>query len=188
MDPEADVSSMTEYASPNRVLWVMLVVLVALSAALAMLALSGDQSSWEPLEHPRFSTMQQSGWSWEDRSFLLGWVWLLGTLQISLFLCVLVLGLAKGGCLGPLRIPLLVGGLLYVGCFSFMVLAHLFPVAPSIWSLPSPTTVMLFLLWPLPSLYFVGLYVAIFDSWILTQESHQRFLDLVRARRGEGKE
>lgn len=179
---------MAEHASPNRVLWVMLLLLLALSTALGTLALSGDQSSWEPLEHPRFSTMQHSGWSWEDRSFLLGWVWLLGTLEICLFLCVLVLGLGKRGRLGPLSIPLLVGGLLYLLCFSWMVLAHIFPVAPSIWSLPSPTAVMLFLIWPLPSLFFVGLYVAVFDSWILTKDSHRRFLDLIQARRGQGRE
>jgi hypothetical protein len=130
--------------------------------------------------------MQRSGWSWENDDLLLAGVWLVGALQIAVYLCLLGLGLAKPKGLGPLRVPLLLGGLLHTGIFSWMILAHVYPIAPSLWSFPPPTVVMVFFLWILPPFYFVILYVVVFDRWILTDESHRSFREFVQSRRGKG--
>ena len=178
---------MTDNDSRTRLTWMLLALLAALSLVLGALILHGARSDWGPVDHPRFSTMERSGWSWESNDPLLAWVWLAGTLQIAVYLCLLALGLAGRRGSGPLRIPLALGGLLHAGIFSWMILAHVYPVAPSLWSFPPPTVVMVFFLWILPPIYFVILYVVGFDRWILTDESHRRFRRLVRSRRGEGR-
>lgn len=178
---------MSDKDSRTRLAWMLLVLLGSLSLVLGALILSGARSGWGPVDHPRFSTMERSGWSWEGDDPLLAGVWLVGTLQIAVYLGLLGLGVAGRKGSGPLRVPLLLGGLLHAGIFSWMILAHVYPVAPSLWSFPPPTVVMVFFLWILPPIYFVILYVVGFDRWILTEESHRRFRRWVRSRRGEGK-
>lgn len=151
-----------------------------------MLVLSGGGRVWGPVDHPQFPTMQRSGWSWENSEPLLAWVWIVGVLQIALYLCLLCLGLSGRRGLGRLRFPLVLGGLLHAGIFSWLMLAQVLPVAPSLWSFPPPTAVMVFFLWILPPVYFVILYVVGFDRWILTEESHRSFRELVRSRKGKG--
>ena len=164
----------------------LLALLASLSLVLGALILNGARSDWGPVEHPRFPTMERSGWSWESNDPLLACVWLVGTLQIAAYLCLLGLGLAGREGSGPLRVPLLLGGLLHAGIFSWMILAHVFPIAPSLWSFPPPTVVMVFFLWILPPVYFVILYVVSFDRWILTDETDRRFRRLVESRKGKG--
>ncbi len=168
--------------------WLLLALLAALCLVLVLLILCGGGRVWGPVDHPQFPTVQRSGWSWDDADPLLAWVWIVGVLQIALYLCLLSLGLAGRTGLGRLRTPLLLGGLLHAGIFSWLVLAHVFPVAPALWSLPPPTVVMLFFFWILPPIYFVILYVVGFDRWILTDESHRSFLESVQSRRGKGAE
>ncbi|MDE2927966.1 MAG: hypothetical protein OXT71_16335 [Acidobacteriota bacterium] len=173
--------------SQTRLTWMLLVLLALLSLVLGAFILNGARSNWGPVDHPQFSTMERSGWSWENNDPLLAGVWLVGVLQIAVFLCLLGLGLAGRKGSGLLRVPLLLGGLLHAGIFSWMILAHVHPVAPSLWSFPPPTVVMVFFLWILPPIYFVILYVVSFDRWILTEEAHRDFLRLVRSRRGKGR-
>lgn len=164
----------------------LLALLAALSLVLGALILNGARSNWGPVDHPQFPTMQRSGWSWENNDPLLAGVWLVGTLQIAVFLCLLGLGLSGRKGSGPVRVPLLLGGLLHAGIFTWMILAHVYPVAPSLWSFPPPTVVMVFFLWILPPIYFVILYVVSFDRWILTEETDRRFRRFVRSRKGKG--
>ncbi len=179
---------MSDRDSRTRLTWLLLALLTTLSLVLGTLILNGARSHWGPIDHPQFPTMQRSGWSWENDDPLLAGVWLAGTLQIAVYLCLLGLGLAGRKGLGPLRVPLLLGGLLHAGIFSWMILAHLFPIAPSLWSFPPPTVVMVFFLWILPPFYFVILYVVAFDRWILNHESRRRFRELLHSRRGKGSE
>ena len=164
----------------------LLALLASLSLVLGALILNGARSNWGPVDHPRFSTMQRSGWSWESNDPVLAWVWLVGTLQIGVYLCLLGLGLSRRKGSGPLRVPLLLGGFLHAGVFTWMILAHLYPVAPSLWAFPPPTVVMVFFLWILPPIYFVVLYVVSFDRWILTEETDRRFRRLIESRKGKG--
>ncbi len=164
----------------------LLALLAALSLVLGALILHGARSNWGPVDHPQFPTMQRSGWSWEINDPLLAGVWLVGALQIAVFLCLLGLGLSGRKGSGPVRVPLLLGGLLHAGIFTWMILAHVYPVAPSLWSFPPPTVVMVFFLWILPPIYFVILYVVSFDRWILTEETDRHFRRFVRSRKGKG--
>ena len=177
---------MSDRDSRTRLTWLLLALLATLSLVLGILILNGAGSNWGPLDHPQFPTMQRSGWSWENNDLLLAGAWLVGTLQIAVYLCLLGLGLAGRKGLGRLRVPLLLGGLLHAGIFSWMILAHVYPIAPSLWSFPPPTVVMVFFLWILPPCYFVILYVVVFDRWILNHESHRRFREFVHSRRGKG--
>ena len=171
--------------SRTRMAWLLLVLLAMLSVVLGILILSGGRE-WGAVGHPHYPTMQRSGWSWENAGPLLACVWMVGVLQIALYLGLLCLGLSGRGGLGRLRVPLLLGGALHAGIFSWLILAHVYPAAPSLWSFPPPTAVMVFFLWVLPPAYFVILYVVGFDRWILTEESRRRFRELVRRRKGKG--
>ena len=177
---------MSDKDSRSRLTWLLLAVLAALSLVLGILILMGARSHWGAVDHPRFPTMQRSGWSWESQDPLLAGVWLVGVLQIAAFLCLLGLGLAGRKGLGPLRVPLLLGGFLHAGIFTWMILAHVYPIAPSLWAFPPPTVVMVFFLWIVPPIYFVVLYVVSFDRWILTEETDRGFRRWVRSRKGKG--
>ena len=177
---------MSDQDSRNRITRLLLVLLAALSLVLGILILNGARSNWGPVDHPRFPTMQRSGWSLQTNDPLLAGIWLVGALQIAVFLCLLALGLSGRRGSGPLRVPLLLGGLLHAGLFTWMILAHVYPIAPSLWSFPPPTVVMVFFLWILPPVYFVSLYVVSFDRWILTEETDRRFRRWVRSRKGKG--
>lgn len=86
------------------------------------------------------------------------------------------LGVARGGKLGPLRIPLLLTGLVLFGVLAaLLVLPN---GGPDVGSLPLGTVLLLFVLVPVPFLILTWAYVATFDSWFLRDE------DLERLRKG----
>ena len=78
------------------------------------------------------------------------------------------------------------GGLLYVVVFTVMLFAYRDylqrPDQPLVGSLPAPTAVMIYGLWPMP-IYFMFVYMLSFNRTILTPEDMQAFEELVAARR-----
>ena len=107
-----------------------------------------------------------------------------GVLQLLLFVACLAFGLrgARGSSRAKRR-ALLLGGLLYLAVFMALVLAYqdtLQDPTRLLVSLPPPTAVMLWVLWPFP-LYFVLVYSLKFEDWVFRKEDSRRFRELVDA-------
>ena len=135
--------------------------------------------------HPKFATMQSggSGGSGAVRHGRILWFgWAFGMLQIALFVALVAYGGQRNGRLGPLKVPILVGGILYAATFTAMVYAYqgymLEKTHPIFLSLPVPTAWMIYGVWPIP-LVFMFLYMFTFDSWIFRAEDMTRFEEIL---------
>jgi hypothetical protein len=90
---------------------------------------------------------------------------------------LIALGASRGGRLGPLRIPLLIVGLVLSGVLAALLLLP--NGGPDAGPLPLGTILLLFVLVPVPFIILTWAYVATFDSWFLREE------DLKRLRKGK---
>jgi hypothetical protein len=132
--------------------------------------------------HPKFATMQSSGNGAARHERILWFGWAFGILQIAFFVTLVVYGGQKNGRLGPLKVPILVGGLLYAATFTAMVYAYqgymLEQTHAMFLSLPVPTAWMIYGVWPVP-LVFMFLYMFTFDAWIFREEDLTRFEEIL---------
>lgn len=108
---------------------------------------------------------------------LTGSPWLLAFGGAAFPVALIALGAARGGRLGPLRIPLLMVGLVLSGVLAALLLLP--NGGPDAGPLPLGTVLLLFVLVPVPFLVLTWVYVATFDSWFLRED------DLKRLRKGE---
>jgi hypothetical protein len=91
---------------------------------------------------------------------------------------LMALGGARGGRLGPLRVPLLLAGLVLFGVLAaLLVLPN---GGPDVGSLPLGTVLLLFVLIPVPFVILTWAYAASFDSWFLREEELERLRRLKR--------
>ena len=92
-------------------------------------------------------------------------------------IALIALGAARNGKLGPLRIPLLLVGLVLFGVLAALLLLP--DGGPDAGPLPLGTVLLLFVLVPVPFVILTWVYTATFDSWFLREE------DLERLRKGK---
>lgn len=140
------------------------------------------------IQHDRFTTML-SGGPGADRHERILWLgWAFAMLQVILFVCLLAYGGQKQGRLGPLKIPLLVGGIVYAAIFTAMFYTYqgymLEPSHAMFLSLPIPTAWMIYGVWPIP-LVFMLLYMFTFDSWTFRDEDMKRFQQILAEKQAD---
>lgn len=132
--------------------------------------------------HPKFSTMQSGGDGALRHQRVLWFGWAFGILQIAFFMCLLAYGGQRNGRLGPLRIPLLIGGIAYAATFTALVYAYqsymLEQTHTMFLALPAPTAWMIYGIWPVP-MVFMFLYMFTFDSWTFRDEDMARFREIL---------
>ena len=122
--------------------------------ALALLALAA------------LASLLGSCWAWPASC------WLAAFGGTAFPVALIALGASRGGKLGPLRVPLLLLSLILAGVF-FALLS--FPDGgPDAGPLPLGTTLMLFVLVPVPFAIVSWAYTAFFDRWFLRQEDLDR--------------
>lgn len=92
-------------------------------------------------------------------------------------IALIALGGARGGQLGPLRVPVLLAGLVLFGVLAALLLLQ--DGGPDAGPLPLGTVLLLFVLVPVPFVVLTWAYAASFDSWFLREE------DLKRLRKGK---
>ena len=132
--------------------------------------------------HPEFATMQRGGNGAARYERILWFGCAFGLLQILFFVCLLAFGGQRQGRLGPLKVPLMIGGIAYAATFISMVYAYQGYVHEQnhamFLSLPVPTAWMVYGIWLVP-LVFMFLYMFKFDSWILRQADIARFEEIL---------
>ncbi|MES1244049.1 MAG: hypothetical protein ABUT39_20770 [Acidobacteriota bacterium] len=89
-------------------------------------------------------------------------------------IALIALGAARGGKLGPLRIPLLITGLVLFGVLAALLLLP--GGGPDAGSLPLGTMLLLFVLVPVPFVILTWAFIASFDSWFLREEDLEKIL------------
>jgi hypothetical protein len=108
---------------------------------------------------------------------LTGSPWLAAFGGAAFPVALIALGASRGGKLGPLRIPLLIVGIVLFGVLAALLLLP--NGGPDAGPLPLGTVLLLFVLVPVPFLILTWVYVTRFDSWFLREE------DLERLRKGK---
>lgn len=173
-----------------KLAWILFGLLLALCAVVVYVILLPAPPGAAGTVHPVYETMQRgsAGTSAEGPVLAAGWIF--GLLQIGFFVALLALGARRHERLGAIRTALLVGLGLFGAAFSAMVLAYEGYVdgaagAELVLSFPRPSAWMLYALWPIP-LYFLVLYVARFERWILPDRELETFQRIVARRRERG--
>ena len=171
-----------------RIPLLLLVLVAAIAAVLGIAVGLGDVGA-TPETHPCFATLLRSGGARTGAALWLGWAF--GALQIAFFGACFALGMRRREGLGPLRGPILVGLLLYEVAWTALILVYArFAADPSaalVLSLPAPTALMLYVLWPLP-LFFMWIYLRAFDGWFLREEDLTRFRAILEEEASERSE
>lgn len=98
--------------------------------------------------------------------------WLVAFGGAAFPVALIAFGASRRGKLGPLRVPLVLLGLILAGVFS--VLLVLPDGGPDAGPLPLGTALMLFVLVPVPFILVSWAYTASFDRWFLRQEDLDR--------------
>lgn len=163
--------------------WVLFGLLLALCLVVGIALFWEEPPDSQGYGHGELRTMRQGGTGERHAQVL----WLgaaFGILQLLLFVACLGFGLrgARGSSRAKRR-ALLLGGVLYLAVFMVLVLTYQDYVKDPtrlLVSLPPPTAVMLWVLWPFP-LYFVLVYSLKFEDWVFREEDSRRFRELVDA-------
>ena len=138
--------------------------------------------------HPKFSTMLIGGPGAERHEKILWLGWAFGVLQIGFFVTCLALGISKAGKAGPAKLPLAIGGVLFMAVFTFLILSYRGYMNETehalFFSLPLPTAWMLYALWFFP-VFFIVLYVVTFDTWNLTRDELKEFQEILKSTRAQ---
>lgn len=137
-------------------------------------------------DHDKYPTMFQGGPGAERHAITLWVGWVFAMLSILFFVGCNLLGAARHGKLGPLKVPFIVGTVLYAAIFTGVIVsyyAYMHEDTHSLFlSFPKPTAWMLFGVWPIP-VYFIVLYYLFFDRWHFTAEDEQRLEEIVARNR-----
>ena len=138
--------------------------------------------------HPKFSSMLIGGPGAERHEKILWLGWAFGVLQIGFFVTCLALGISKAGKAGPAKLPLAIGGVLFMAVFTFLILSYRGYMNETehalFFSLPLPTAWMLYALWFFP-VFFIVLYVVTFDTWNLTRDELKEFQEILKSTRAQ---
>ena len=166
-------------------------VIFALLVALCLLTLSASFSSEPPngagLPHAEIESMRAGGSGELRHQPLLVLGFAIGAVQVALFVCLLGLGLRKGGRLRGSGHILALGAAMYGAAWSGLMLsysAYLDDPAPALWLwFPAPTAWMLYALGLVP-LVFAWAYYRGFERFVYSAEDAEEFRALLeRARR-----
>jgi hypothetical protein len=176
--------------------WIILGLLLGMCAVVVMLFVVGEEPKVEidgkivatghGTPHPEFGTMQRGGDGIERHSNVMWLAWIYGVLQFILFALLVGLGARKAGRLGYFKKPVVIGFILHIVVFSWLMFSYWqYANGESttiVGSFPWSTALLLYGLWPLP-LFYLLLYVWSFDRHILTNEDMEKFRQLVEANR-----
>lgn len=172
-----------------------LVFALALAIAAVVLAALGvaEVPHGHGAIHPQFASMESGGPGASRHAEVLWVGWLLGALEIGLFVALLAFGGGRRTTRG-FGVPLLLGGIAYLAVWTALVLAYRAEASGAeplfFLGFPAATAWMLFGLWPVPLLFAVY-YVVGFDRWVATPDDLaelERRLASVREQAGNGSE
>lgn len=140
--------------------------------------------------HAEFPSMDAGGPGAPRHGPILWLAWAFAVLQIAFIVACLAFGARRGDRVGGIGLPLAVGGLLFAGIVTMMVVSYrqyMLTDAPDLslfmfMALPGPTAWYLYVFWPL-QFFFVLLFVLAFRRSIVDDDTMTRFREIVAAKR-----
>lgn len=136
--------------------------------------------------HPDFETMHRGGSGKERHDHILLLGWLFGTLITTLFVALLAFGTRRNDKVGPLRIPLTIGGVIYVLLWTAIIWSYRGYMNGDTESqfllLPTPMAWMIYGFWMFP-IFFIVLYVVSFKKHFWNDEIESEFNAIMEAKR-----
>ncbi|MCY3969657.1 MAG: hypothetical protein OXG74_06975 [Acidobacteria bacterium] len=141
-------------------------------------------------EHDRFATMRQGGPGAERHATTLWIGWAFVVFQVLFFGGCLAMGMERrrdgGASLGPAKQPLIFGTLVLAAIFTALVFSYQRYATEETHSLflgfPRPTAWVFYAVWPFP-VFFMVVYMRIFDRWFFTEEDERKVAELAAAQR-----
>ncbi len=139
--------------------------------------------------HPEAPSLLQSTGGLAERPATLWLGYVMGLLMVGIMAVAVWIGLRKRDGATPLNRWMMAAFAGYALVFTALVAAYasytVSPEAVFFAGFPAPTAWMIYGMWLFP-LVFVGLYMALFDRWVLTDQDLARFDDLVKENRRRG--
>ena len=142
-------------------------------------------------EHPEYSTMQRGGPGKERHEHILLLGWFFGAIVSTLFVALLAFGARRNDIVGPIKIPLTIGGIIYVLIWTATVWSYRGYMNGDIegrfLALPIPMAWMVYGTWFFPA-FFIVLFVVKYEDYFWNDESAAKFEAILEAkkRREEG--
>ena len=160
------------------------ILLAAMWAAVLWIAFTPEAAGGHGMPHTQFSQMDQGGAGLERHEPVFAAAWLLGSVMIAMFVCLLAWQTKAGRRPWPF---FLIGGALIEAVFSMMCWTYwrslAEPLEASYWgSFPVPVAWLVYGIWLFPG-FFIAIYVVRFDDWILPEQSMRRFEEILKTRR-----
>jgi len=161
---------------------ILFAIVLALCAVVVALMLTPQVEGQTGTAHPSFETMRHGGAGAERHARVLWLGWGFGALSILSFVALIAFGARKAGGLRGLGWPLICGLAVYLGLWTWLVVAYRDYVSeaahPLVAAFPLPTAIMLYALWPVPALFGVY-FVAGFDAWIYSEDDLEEYRRLL---------
>jgi len=167
----------------------LLGLLVALLLTLGVSLLMPASTQPTAQVHPVAPSLLQStgGLAEHPATLWLGYV--MGLLMIGIMAVAVWIGLRKRDRATPLNRWMRAAFVGYALVFTALTVTYASytgdPETAFFGGFPAPTAWMIYGMWLFP-LLFVGLYMALFDRWVLTEDDLARFQELVEAKRQQG--
>ena len=141
-------------------------------------------------EHDRFATMRQGGPGTERHATTLWIGWAFVIFQVLFFGGCLGMGMERrrGGeaSLGPAKRPLIFGTLVLAAIFTALIFSYQRYATEETHTLflgfPRPSAWVFYAVWPFP-VFFMVVYMRIFDRWFFTEEDERKVAELAAAQR-----
>lgn len=141
-------------------------------------------------EHDRFATMRQGGPGAERHATTLWIGWAFVIFQVLFFGGCLGMGMERrrGGeaSLGPAKQPLIFGTLVLAAIFTALIFSYQRYATEETHTLflgfPRPSAWVFYAVWPFP-VFFMVVYMRIFDRWFFTEEDEKKVAELAAAQR-----
>lgn len=143
------------------------------------------------VEHPEYSTMLRGESGKERHEHILWLGWFFGVLISTLFVACLAFGARRNDVVGPIKVPIAIGGVIYLLIWSALVWSYRDFMNGNIDGrfllLPIPLAWMVYGLWLFPT-FFIVLFVVKYEEYFWNDESESKFREILEAkkRREEG--
>ena len=171
---------------PRAVFRLLLGLLVALLLTIGVSFLMPASTQPTAQVHPEAPSLLQSTGGLAERPATLWLGYVMGLLMIGIMAVAVWIGLRKRDGATPLNRWMMAAFAGYALVFTALVAAYASytgsPEAVFFAGFPAPTAWMIYGMWLFP-LVFVGLYMTLFDRWVLTDQDLARFDDLVKENR-----
>ncbi len=141
--------------------------------------------------HPSYPTMLRGGSGKERHEPILLRGWFFGVVVSTVFVACLAFGARRNGEVGPIKVPIAIGGVIYILIWTAMVWTYRGymngDTEGRFLLLPIPTAWMVYGFWLFPA-FFIGLFIVNYEKYFWNEESEAKFNAILEAkkRREEG--